>query len=58
MAARSGFEQVSAIITSLSDGDIERLAKLVRRERKRRGLLPGKTREADQGQSNRGGRAR
>ena len=50
-------EQFIKGVEALSNEEVEQLAKVVRRERKRRGLLPAKSREADQGQSNRSGQA-
>ena len=57
VAQSTSMEQFIKGVEALSNEEVEQLAKVVRRERKRRGLLPGKSREADQGQSNRGGQA-
>jgi hypothetical protein len=57
MVASPDIEQLTRTIESLSDEDIERLAKVVRTERKRRGLKTSKSGETDQGGQKRGKQA-
>ena len=49
MAISSEIEKLVEVVKSLSNDDINRLAKLVRQERKRRGLKTSKSRDTDQG---------
>jgi hypothetical protein len=48
MAEGTGIEQLIKVVEALSDDEVEQFAKVVKKERKRRGLIMPRNKEAGQ----------